>query len=193
MPLAGLVARAGDPLFRTLVTVHRGMLSPPRLWRCCGVQWDDADRTRASALRKQRVPVGTVVSGLPPRLSRLCSCLCSFLRSVPLCFHSGSRPSTLPVWAALAPREPLQEQQTGGCGRGCWAGGAGAREALACGLRCELRRGWGRGGRPGVHSSVCDCRLHTGLRCPWEVACCLSSWVCGPGRQPLWTRALACC
>ena len=102
-------------------------------------------------------------------------------------------PLFLYVWAALAPREPLQEQQTGGCGRGCRAGGAGAREALACGLRCELRRGWGRGGRPGVHSSVCDCRLHTGLRCPWEVACCLSSWVCGPGRQPLWTRALACC
>lgn len=76
---------------------------------------------------------------------------------------------------------------------GCRAGGAGAREALACGLRCELRRGWGRGGRPGVHSSVCDCRLHTGVGCPWEVAGCLSSWVCGPGRQPLWTRALACC
>ena len=117
LPLVGLVARAGDPLFRALVTVHRGRLSPPRLWRCCGVQWDDADRTQASALRKQRVPLGTVASGLPPRLWRLCSCLCSFLRSVPLCFHSGSRPSTLPVWAALAPKEPLQEQQTGGCGR----------------------------------------------------------------------------
>lgn len=117
LPLVGLVARAGDPLFRALVTVYRGMLSPPRLWRCCGVQWDDADRTQASALRKQRVPLGTVASGLPPRLWRLCSCLCSFLRSVPLCFHSGSRPSTLPVWAALAPKEPLQEQQTGGCGR----------------------------------------------------------------------------